>query len=38
MLQPGKMGEVAKEMVKYGIDFVALQEIWYKSQGRIDKK
>jgi hypothetical protein len=27
MLQPGKMMEIADEVLKQGIDFVALQEI-----------
>jgi hypothetical protein len=38
MLQPGKMMEIADEVLKLGIDLVALQEIRWQSQGEIKKK
>jgi hypothetical protein len=37
MLKPGKMGEVAQEMVKFGTGLISLKEIRWKDQGRIDK-
>ena len=38
MLKPGKMMEVANEIKKYGINVLALQEIRWMEQGKIDKK
>jgi hypothetical protein len=38
MLQPGKMMEIANEVLKLGIDLVAIHEIRWKGQGGINKK
>jgi hypothetical protein len=37
MLKPGKMREIANEMLKYKIDVIAIQDIRWQEQGRIDK-
>ena len=36
MLQPGQMMEIADEVLKLGIDLVALQEIRWQGQGEIN--
>jgi len=38
MLQPGKMMEIADEVLKLGIDLVALQEIRWQGHREINKK
>jgi len=38
MLQPGKMTEIADEVLKLGIDLVAVQEIRWQGHGEINKK
>ena len=38
MLQPRKMMEIADEVLKLGIDLVALQEIRWQGHGEINKK
>ena len=37
MMQPGKMQEIANEMIQNKIDMVALQEMCWQDQSRIDK-
>ena len=37
MLQTGKMQKISNKMIAYKTDIVALQEIWWQGQGRIDK-
>ena len=37
MMQPGKMQETANEVIRNKIDVLALQEICWQGQGRIDK-
>ena len=38
MLKPGRMKEIMDEICKARVDVVALQEIRWQGQGRIDKK
>jgi exonuclease III len=38
MLKPGKMKEIMEEICKARVDVVAVQEIRWEGQGRIDKK
>ena len=38
MLRPAKMMEIADEVLKLGIDLVALQEIRWQGHGEINKK
>ena len=38
MLKPGKMKEIMEELGKARVDIVAVQEIRWQGQGRIDKK
>ena len=38
MLKPGKMKEIMEELGKARVDVVAVQEIRWQGQGRIDKK
>ncbi|XP_039297782.1 uncharacterized protein LOC120354522 [Nilaparvata lugens] len=38
VLRPRKMMEIAEEMTKLDLDIMALQEIRWQGQGRIDKK
>ena len=38
LLQPGKMMEIADEVLKQGIDLVALQEIRWQGHGEINRK
>ena len=37
MMQPGKMQEIANEMIRNKIDVLALQEMWWQGQRRINK-
>ena len=37
VVQPGKMQEMASEMIRNKTDVLALQEMCWKGQGRIDK-
>jgi len=37
ILIPGKMQQISKDMMKYRIDIIALQEIQWQGEGRIDK-
>jgi hypothetical protein len=37
MLLPGKMQEISKEIMKYKIDIIALQELRWQGQGTIDR-
>jgi hypothetical protein len=37
MMLPGKMQEIANEMERNKIDILALQEMHWQGQGRIDK-
>ena len=37
MMQPGKMQEIANEMIRNKTDVLALQEMPWQGQGRIDK-
>lgn len=38
MLKPGRMKEIANQLIKYNIDIAALQETRWNDNGRIDKK
>jgi len=38
MMQPGKMQEVANEVIKNKVDILALQEIRWQGQHKIDKQ
>ena len=38
VMQPGKMQEIANEMIKNKIDILTFQEICWQGQGRIDKQ
>lgn len=38
MLRPGKMQEIVNETKRYGYDLVAIQEMRWKGQGKIEKK
>ena len=38
MLAPGKMEEIARELIKFKYDLAAIQEIRWKGQGEIRKK
>jgi len=38
MMQPGKMQEVANEVIKNKVDILALQEIRWQGQRKIDKQ
>ena len=38
MLKPGKMKEIMEELGKARVDVVAVQEIRWQGQGKIDKK
>jgi hypothetical protein len=37
MLQPGRMVDIAQEIINFNLDLVALHEIRWQGQGRIDK-